>query len=128
MISVLILGGSGHLGAALQSRARVDARVVSTYSSTPVSDAIPFTFEGEEPVPLADVAIGSFPLAKRLEGRSEAEIRRVVRRYVDRCKCPRIVQLSTDAVFSGHQGLRSETDPTDPLTPYGISQARVDTA
>ena len=128
MMTVLILGGSGHLGAALQSRARADTRVVSTYSSIPVSDAIPFTFEGEEPLPRADVAIGSFPLAKRLEGRSEAEVKWAVRRYVERCKCPRLVQLSTDAVFSGQQGLRSEADPTDPLTPYGISQARVDAA
>ena len=128
MMTVLILGGSGHLGAALQSRAEVDVRLVSTYSSAPVSDAIPFTFEGEEPLPRTDVVIGSFPLAKRLEGRTEAEVKWTVRRYVERCKCPRIVQLSTDAVFSGQQGLRSETDPTDPLTPYGISQARVDTA
>ncbi len=74
------------------------------------------------------MAIGSFPLARQLEGRLETEIDEAVRVYIDRCRGARIVQLSTDAVFSGTKGCYDENDPVDPTTAYGRAQAGVDAA
>lgn len=128
MRHVLILGGSGHLGAALRERARVGTQITATHTSRPFCGSLLFRLEDAEPLPKAAIAIGSFPLARQLEGRSETEIDDAVRDYIDRCKGARIVQLSTDAVFSGTDGLYDESDQVNPTTAYGRAQAGVDAA
>jgi dTDP-4-dehydrorhamnose reductase len=126
MSGVLILGGSGHLGAAL--RTRLPGRIAFSHHRMPSEGSIAFDFGGSGPLPAADVVIGSFPLARQLEGASRSAVVDAVCRYVDRCAGARLVQLSTDAVFSGEHGERSEGDMPDPRTPYGRAQAEVDAA
>jgi len=61
-----------------------------------------------------------------LQDSSPAERAESVARYIASLRGARLVQLSTDAVFSGRQGGRAEADAPDPLTPYGRAQAQVD--
>ena len=128
MSRALILGGSGHPGHALRDRSREGVEVIAAYRSRPIPGGIAFQFENAGALPDADVVIGSFPMARRLEGASETQIEEAVRAYVGRCGRARIVQLSTDAVFSGATGLYGERNPVDPTTPYGRAQAAVDAA
>lgn len=128
MKRALILGGSGHLGSALCAHARPGTDVTSTYHSNRSRAAIPFVLESQDILPEADLVIGAFPLARQLQDRSSAEIAEVVHAYVARCGGGQIVQLSTDAVFSGRVGGYNEAQPTDPTTTYGRAQAAVDEA
>lgn len=127
MTRVLILGGSGHLGTALRDAAPAGTSVWFT-SRAGGDGALPFALDRPGPLPEADLVIGSFPLARQLQGGTDADVQDAVRRYLDRLGGARLVQLSTDAVYSGRAGGRGEQDPPDPTTPYGIAQARVDAA
>jgi dTDP-4-dehydrorhamnose reductase len=99
-----------------------------SHHANPAADSLPFEFLGEEPLPPARVVIGAFPLARQLQGASDAQIGDAVARYVRRCGEAQIVQLSTDAVYSGARGERGEEHAPDPRTPYGRAQAAVDAA
>lgn len=128
MSQVLILGGSGHLGSALRQSARSGTDVIAAFASNTIAGGVPFRFEASEALPDANVVIGTFPLARCLEQCSEAKIDEAVDAYVDHCRGARIVQMSTDAVFSGARGGYGEADAVDPTTAYGRAQAAVDTA
>lgn len=128
MSGVLILGASGHLGSALRERSREGVEITAAYATHPLVGGVCLQFEQTNSLPKADVAIGCFPLARLLEGHTEAKIDEAVRAYVGRCGDAHIVQLSTDAVFSGVTGRYGEDDAVDPASKYGRAQALVDAA
>src|SRR5215467_7083781 len=109
---VLLLGGTGHLGSALRNRAPKDVQLAFTHHRNPITGSIFFDFEPTEALPASDWVIGAFPLARSLQNRSLEDVERATEQYVHHCGSARLVQLSSDAVFSGRQGLRAETDPT----------------
>lgn len=123
MMDVLILGGTGHLGTALRARLP-DAGFA--HHAKPVAGSLPFDLGDATPLPAARVIVGAFPLARQLQHTPEAEAAGVLARYIERCGDAKIVQLSTDAVYSGAEGLRREEHAPDPATPYGRAQAQVD--
>src|ERR1700741_3238659 len=101
---VVILGGTGHLGTALRASAPPEARL--TVMGRSASSADRFDVLSPTQLPEADLIIGAFPLARALQDRPDAPA--LLARYIDVCASARIVQLSTDAVFSGRRGLYTE--------------------
>lgn len=118
-MKALVLGGTGHLGTALQSHAPQGVAVQQF-------GRIDYDALNPPALPDCDLIIGSFPLARALQDRPDASA--MLARHLDRCRHARLVQLSTDAVFSGRRGMYTEQDAPDPVTAYGKAQTWVDSS
>lgn len=134
-MTVLIVGGSGFLGAELVRQARAaGCTTAATYATRP-GDAAPTTW---------------YPLDLRNPDRVEAVIAEVNPRLIINASSGgadwaitaqgplhlamaaaahgiRMVHLSSDAVFSGARVHYDETALPDPLTPYGAAKAAAET-
>ena len=127
MARILILGGSGLLGRALQRRKRPGDALTVTHHRNALAGSLAFDIRGafEIPSPDFDVVICSLPLAKLLM-EIAGESAEIARRLCGSFGGARAILLSTDAVFSGRQGDYREESATDPVTDYGRSQAALD--
>jgi dTDP-4-dehydrorhamnose reductase len=127
-MKVLIIGGTGHLGSALRERAPTGVEIAFAHYRHPAGGSIPFNLEQPGDLPRSDLVIGAFPLAKQLMELSAADAELLVERYIQILKGACLIQLSSDAVFSGDRGLRAETDIADAISSYGKAQAGLDAA
>ncbi|WP_189545063.1 SDR family oxidoreductase [Streptomyces gelaticus] len=134
-MTVLIVGGSGFLGAELVRQARTAGhRTVATYANRP-GDASPAAWY---PLDLRDtgslgavmaevsphlvlnVSSGAADWAVTAEG--PIQLAMVAARYGTR-----MVHVSSDAVFSGARVHYDESCLPDPVTPYGAAKAAAET-
>lgn len=120
---VLILGGSGLLGSHLA--ARFPASFHTMLPASRVDASAPDTTRAAIEATRPDVvvnAIGAKPSADaatlaRVNGQFPIELAAACERLG-----ARVVQISSDAVFSGRRGGYAETDLPDPLDDYGRSK------
>jgi dTDP-4-dehydrorhamnose reductase len=128
MARILILGGSGLLGRALQRRKRAGDEVSFTHHRNTLAGSLAFDLRSTFKMPEGnwDVVICSMPVAKILIEADKPRER--ARDLFDSFGAARPVLLSTDAVFSGRHGNYREDSPTDPITDYGRAQATLDEA
>jgi dTDP-4-dehydrorhamnose reductase len=86
------------------------------------------TFESWRDIPTCDYVINCIGLIKQdpsatvdsmnyLNGTFVNDLARYCRK-----RGTKLIHISTDSVFSGKRGLYVESDPTDPVEPYGVSK------
>ena len=128
MARILILGGSGLLGRALQRRERAGDEVSFTHHRNARAGSLDYDLRSTFKIPEGawDVVICSMPLAKILMEADKPRER--TRDLLGSFGAAKAVLLSTDAVFSGRHGNYREDSPTDPITDYGRAQAALDEA
>ena len=139
MMRVLITGGSGLLGVALQRSMPENIQGFSVYFpvchlSAPLPCPIraanvssqtemQSVFEWAQPdVVIHAAAIGSVDFAEKNREQTRETNVGGTRVIIDLCKtykCQRLIYLSSNAVFDGISPLYSETDPVSPLNYYG---------
>lgn len=127
VVKVLVIGGSGLLGRALQRRARPSDQLVVTHHGNPVEGSRGFDIRTAFEVPAEDfdAVVCALPLARILiETKNQRD--RLTRQLCDSLRHTRPVLLSTDAVFSGREGCYDEQAVPDPITDYGRAQAALD--
>lgn len=126
MTTVTILGGTGHLGMALRASAPSWADISHTHFRNAEDGSIPFSLE-EPAIPASDIVIGSFPLARTLKDVGEALLEQTVRDYLSALGGARLIQLSSDAVFSGDSAQAyTEKNVSDATNAYGMAQRQVE--
>jgi len=127
MAKVLILGGSGLLGRALQRQRRSGYAISTTHHHNPSEESRAFDIRATMKVPAGDfdIVICSLPLAKILM-EEKADPAQLARPLCTSFGGAKPVLLSTDAVFSGREGHYSERASPDPITDYGRAQAALD--
>jgi dTDP-4-dehydrorhamnose reductase len=132
--TLLITGGSGYLGSHLARQARDTWHVIATHFSHPTS--VP----GCEMVPL-DIRDGMAVTRLLMDLRPAAVIHtaidmsepKTMQSVIVDGTChvaaavaavsARLVHMSTDVVFDGEHAPYRESDPLDPITPYGQAKA-----
>jgi dTDP-4-dehydrorhamnose reductase len=127
MAKVLILGGSGLLGRALQRRRRSGHELSATHCRNPMEHSRAFDLRASMALPAGrfDVVICSLPLAKILM-ETKTDLAQAARPLCASFGMAKPILLSTDAVFSGREGHYSESAKPDPVTDYGRAQAGLD--
>lgn len=134
-MSILIVGGNGHLGRRVVRQAVAAGRTVtSTYTSRPgdadvrwlpvdlrAPDQIAAAFTAARPTAVINVAVRPADWATTADG--AARLAAVVGDH----GC-RLVHVSSDAVFSGNNVHYDEDALPDPVTPYGAAKAAAETA
>ncbi|WP_327180527.1 SDR family oxidoreductase [Streptomyces sp. NBC_01334] len=136
-MTVLIIGGSGFLGAALIRQAAAAGRQTSaTFASRPGSAfhgvawhpldvrdpaRVVAVIAGVAPSVVVNVSSGGADWAVTADG----AVRVALAAAEQGC---RLVHVSSDAVFSGARVRYDESCPPDPLTPYGAAKAAAETA
>jgi dTDP-4-dehydrorhamnose reductase len=135
---LLITGAAGHLGSELIRLA--DHETIATYNNTRLDLSL-------------DVAADGRVEARRLDIRRRADVEALIRdvrpdaiintafRQSDWATTAdgaanvaaaalgiRLIQVSSDAVFSGRSSPYDELSPPDPVTPYGAAKAAAETA
>ncbi|TYB70202.1 sugar nucleotide-binding protein [Nonomuraea sp. PA05] len=133
---VLIVGGSGFLGGELVRRcAAAGHDVGATYLTNPADPAqatwLPLDLRTRQEVA---TVLGTFApevtinaAYRQSDWATTADGAAHVAAEVARGG-GRLVQVSSDAVFSGAQERYDETCPPDPITPYGAAKAAAETA
>ncbi|MFF5713887.1 sugar nucleotide-binding protein [Streptomyces sp. 62] len=135
-MTVLIVGGSGHLGTELARQGRVAGRdTAATFHSRP-GEAPGVTWhrldlrdptrlrellDAVEPSAVINASSGGADWAITAEGGV-----RLARTAAERGI--RLVHVSTDAVFAGRPDPYDETCEPDPVSPYGAAKATAETA
>jgi len=129
MARVLILGGSGLLGRALQRRKRPGDELSVTHHRNPFDGSLAYDIRSRFEIPSRDfdIVVCSLPLAKILM-ETAGEAGQAARRLCGSFGGARPILLSTDAVFSGRRGYYREDAEPDPITDYGQAQAALDQA
>lgn len=136
-MTVLIVGGSGFLGAELARRGRAAGReTAATFHSHPgeIAGVTWHRLDLRNPASLREVldAVSPTAVVNASSGGSEWGVTaeggmRLAQAAAQRGI--RLVHVSSDAVFSGRRhGLYDETCPPDPVTPYGAAKAAAETA
>ena len=135
-MTVLIIGGSGFLGAELTRQATVAGReTAATFATRPgsTSGVAWHPLDVRDPVGVARVIADVAPsvVINASSGMSDWSVTadgavRVALAAVDQ-GC-RLVHVSSDAVFSGARAHYDESCLPDPLTPYGAAKAAAETA
>lgn len=134
-MTILIVGGSGFLGAELVRRARAAGHaVVATYASGPgaagpdawrrldLRDAggVDDVMAEVRPRVVVNASSGREDWAVTAAGPVQLAMV-AVRQGAG------LVHVSSDAVFSGRRGRYDESAPPDPVTPYGAAKAAAET-
>ncbi|WP_026313749.1 sugar nucleotide-binding protein [Actinomadura flavalba] len=134
-MSLLIVGGSGHLGRRVVRRAvAVGHAMAATYTSRPgdadvrwlpvdlrAPDQIATALAAVRPSAVINVAVRPADWATTADG--AARLAAATRGH----GC-RLVHVSSDAVFSGRDVHYDEAALPDPVTPYGAAKAAAETA
>lgn len=134
-MSVLIVGGSGHLGSRLVRLAcAAGETVTATYATRPggdgvrwlpvdvrVPDQIAVAIDATRPHVVVNASSGGADWATTAEGAARVAI-------AARKRGCRLVHVSSDAVFSGTDVHYDEDCLPDPITPYGAAKAAAETA
>ncbi|WP_329143161.1 sugar nucleotide-binding protein [Streptomyces sp. NBC_01456] len=134
-MTVLIVGGSGFLGAELVRQARTAGHTtVATYATKP-GDASPAAWypldlrdAGSLDAVMAEVSphlvlnVSSGRADWAITAQGPIQLAMVAARYETR-----MVHVSSDAVFSGAQVHYDESCLPDPVTPYGAAKAAAET-
>jgi len=135
---VLITGGTGLLGVAIQQSAPKDIRVSSIYyPERSLSESLPFPirvadvtdrmqmhsiFEWAKPdVVIHTAAIGSVDFAEKNREKTKKVNVGGTKIVTELCKIykSRLIYISSNAVFDGCNPLYTETDPVNPINYYG---------
>jgi dTDP-4-dehydrorhamnose reductase len=121
-MKVLLFGATGHLGGHLADRLPLSAALAIAPRVAVEDERAPARAIDEARPDVVVNAIGVRPKAARELLRAvNAEFpQRLAARAAARGA--RVVQISTDAVFSGARGHYSETDTPDPIDDYGESK------
>ncbi|MDG4859098.1 sugar nucleotide-binding protein [Streptomyces sp. T-3] len=135
-MKILIVGGSGFLGAELVRQAVAAGwETAATYRSRPgdipgaswhqldlrAPERIDEVLDGTAPDALVNASSGKGDWAVTADGAVRVAM------AAARRGC-RLVHVSSDAVFSGSQARYDETCLPDPVTPYGAAKAAAETA
>ncbi|MGW4701400.1 SDR family oxidoreductase [Streptomyces sp. NPDC004285] len=135
-MTVLIVGGSGYLGAELARQGGAAGRATAATFHTRPRDTpgvawhrldlrdpgrLEEVLDETDPCAVINASSGDADWAVTAEGGVHLA-RATARRGV------RLVHVSTDAVFSGRRDPYDETCLPDPLTPYGAAKATAETA
>ncbi|MEU3553395.1 sugar nucleotide-binding protein [Streptomyces fragilis] len=136
-MEMLIVGGSGFLGAELVRRAvAADHATAATYSSRPPRDrgqpVAWYRLDLREPVQVQRVMAEARPqvVINASSGladwgvTAEAPLRLAL---AAARSGSRLIHVSSDAVFSGRLVHYNEAQPPDPVTPYGAAKAAAET-
>jgi dTDP-4-dehydrorhamnose reductase len=135
-MTVLIVGGSGFLGAELVRQASAAGhRVAATFATRPCDGPEATWYEVDlrdgdrvdeivaslaAPCVVINASSGSADWAVTADG--SVRLAMAAAKY----GC-RLVHVSSDAVFSGARGRYDESCPPDPVTPYGAAKAAAET-
>ncbi|MEU5918955.1 sugar nucleotide-binding protein [Streptomyces sp. NPDC047141] len=135
-MTVLVVGGSGYLGAELARQGGAAGRdTAATFHTRPRDTPgvawhrldlrdprdLERVLDATDPTAVINASSGDADWAVTAEGGMRLA-RAAARRGV------RLVHVSTDAVFSGRRDTYDETCLPDPLTPYGAAKATAETA
>ncbi|MFC9582552.1 SDR family oxidoreductase [Streptomyces yangpuensis] len=135
-MTVLIVGGSGFLGAELVRQAvAAGHRTAATYATAPGSTtavawhALDLRDPGRAQAVVAEVAPRAVVNASSGGADWAVTAEGPVRLALAAAACgSRLIHVSSDAVFSGTSGVPyDESCPPDPLTPYGAAKAAAET-
>ncbi|MFD2080967.1 dTDP-4-dehydrorhamnose reductase [Actinopolymorpha cephalotaxi] len=136
MIRILVVGGSGYLGAeVVRQSVAADDEVVATYASRPVVSpavgwrAVDIRRRSDVVALVADVRPDVVVNAAYVkpDWRTNADGAAHVAVAAAQVGA-RLVQVSSDAVFSGAASSYTENAVPDPLNPYGAAKAAAETA
>jgi dTDP-4-dehydrorhamnose reductase len=139
MKRLLVIGGSGYIGERLLSR-RGRAGIVATYHRKPIPGGIPFDVSTMR---LADVVLRrnhGISHAILLQGINNIDYCASHSAETDEINVQGTIQaigdlldasvtpifISSDAVFDGEQGFRSEDDAPNPILTYGRQKAAIE--
>ncbi|MFB4289485.1 NAD(P)-dependent oxidoreductase [Nonomuraea sp. ATR24] len=135
-MSILIVGGSGHLGSRLVRLAHAAGHsVTATYTTRPQSgpearwspvdlripDQIAAVIAATRPSIVINAASGGADWATTADGAAHVAV-------AAKAHGCRLVHVSSDAVFSGTRVRYDEDALPDPVTPYGAAKAAAETA
>ncbi|MFC4054095.1 SDR family oxidoreductase [Actinomadura syzygii] len=134
-MSILIVGGNGHLGRRVVRQAVAAGHTVAaTYASRPgdasvhwlpvdlrVPDQIAAALTAARPSVVINVAVRAADWATTADGAARLAA------MIGDHEC-RLVHVSSDAVFSGSDVHYDEDALPDPVTPYGAAKAAAETA
>ncbi|MFE7761397.1 SDR family oxidoreductase [Streptomyces sp. NPDC057438] len=135
-MKLLIIGGSGFLGAELTRRAPAAGfTVAATYTTRPPDAAVGvgrYALDVRDPAQVAAVMDEVAPsvVINASSGGADRAVTAVGAVRVATAAAGRgcrLVHVSSDAVFSGSQGRYDESSPPDPVTPYGAAKAEAET-
>ncbi|MEU0571925.1 sugar nucleotide-binding protein [Nonomuraea sp. NPDC005983] len=135
-MSILIVGGSGHLGSRLVRLAHAAGQTVAaTYTTRPsgsagvrwlpvdlrISDQIAAAIDATRPSIVINASSGGSDWATTADGAARVAT-------AARARGCRLVHVSSDAIFSGASVCYDEDCLPDPITPYGAAKAAAETA
>ncbi|MFD7323929.1 SDR family oxidoreductase [Streptomyces sp. NPDC059875] len=135
-MTVLIVGGSGFLGAELARQGRLAGwETAATFHSSPGetagvswhrlnlrnSSSLREVLDAVDPSAVVNASSGDAAWEVTAEGGMRLAQAAAQRGF-------RLVHVSSDAVFSGRHDLYDETCLPDPVTPYGAAKAAAETA
>jgi dTDP-4-dehydrorhamnose reductase len=139
VVPLLITGGSGYLGSHLARQARDRGHVVATYfshpSHLPGCAMVPLDVrDGAAVTALLEHLRPQILIHTAFDMSSSAGMQAVIvdgARHVAAAAAAagtRLVHLSSDMVFDGEHAPYSESDPPDPITPYGRAKVAAERA
>ncbi len=123
--ATLVIGSSGFLGRMLTDRLQQEQTVVPThYESQIFPDSLPFDIFSSDLEPVFEqFGIGTVIVCAEFESEGAEAVEDAAQRLFSHCREKRVVYLSSDGIFSGEQGLYSESDLPQPTTHYGKNLA-----
>jgi dTDP-4-dehydrorhamnose reductase len=126
-MKLLITGGAGLLGRELIRQA--DCEVVATYNNKPVQGGVRLDIRDRAAVEAAIHEIRPDAIIHTAYSHSDWKATAVGAANVAiSARGIRLIQVSSDAVFSGQNSPYDETADPDPITPYGAAKAAAETA
>lgn len=136
--TLIVTGASGYLGRAVAQQARrAGWRVIGAYfrAAAPIDGvewqqldvrdraAVADFVQRAQPQAIVHTAVTDHPLDWATNTNGAAHVA-----LAAQASGARLIHLSSDALFSGAQGVYDEHAAPDPITPYGASKAAAETA